>query len=253
MALRALLLRGLTCSCVLIAGVACTPQNPSTGTAAPHTEVSERATGSPEKEIPARGKAVLVDIPGFELIALQDGVPVFRSRVIVGRPGTPTPELTSTLYAIRFNPAWSPTPSMIRNEGAHYIPPGPQNPLGRILFELDNDQLIYLHDTNERNLFNQAERALSHGCIRVEQARQLASWALGISLAAVDGMVSRGATFSVPLPESIPVSLVSYASLHDGNRKALSYADIHRGEPKAVAQAREIGSQTPGCPAAAAP
>ena len=63
---------------------------------------------------------------------------------------------------------------MIRNEGLHYMPPGPQNPLGRMMFDLDNDEFIYLHDTNEKTLFKREQRALSHGCVRVEQARALA-------------------------------------------------------------------------------
>jgi Uncharacterized protein conserved in bacteria len=43
---------------------------------------------------------------------------------------------------------------MIRNEGLHYMPPGPQNPLGRMMFDLDNDEFIYLHDTNEKGCSN---------------------------------------------------------------------------------------------------
>ncbi|WP_246158309.1 L,D-transpeptidase family protein [Reyranella soli] len=117
--------------------------------------------------IPSRGRTIVVHIPSFELIALEDGAPVLRSRVIVGRPSTPTPELLSSMSSIRFNPAWMPTPSMISNEGAHYAPRGPNNPLGQLLFELDNDQLIFLHDTNDRSLFSRSNRALSHGCVRV--------------------------------------------------------------------------------------
>ncbi len=181
----------------------------------------------------------MVDIPSFELIAYQEGAVAFRSRVIVGRPSSPTPELTSSIYAIRFNPSWSPTPSMIRDEGAHYMPPGPQNPLGRILFELDNDQLVYLHDTNERALFGQAERAFSHGCIRVEQARRLVSRALGVSPAEVDAMVPRGSTFSVLLPEAIPVSLV--------NSMALSFIDTRGKEPRVLEEARGYERQPSGC------
>ena len=69
---------------------------------------------------------MLVNIPSFELIALQDGEPVLRSRVVVGRPDSPTPELLSSMTAVRFNPSWTPTPAMVRNEGLHYMPPGPQ-------------------------------------------------------------------------------------------------------------------------------
>jgi murein L,D-transpeptidase YcbB/YkuD len=105
-------------------------------------------------DIPSRGKFVLVNTPSFELVALQDGVPVLRSRVVVGKPASATPEMLSSMFAVQFNPSWTPTPAMIRNEGLHYMPPGPQNPLGRIMFALDNDEFIFLHDTNEKELFN---------------------------------------------------------------------------------------------------
>lgn len=167
--------------------------------------------------IPSQGKAIVVHIPSFELIALEDGAPVLRSRVIVGRPATPTPELLSSMFAIRFNPAWMPTSSMIRYEGAHYVPPGPNNPLGQLLFELDNDRLIFLHDTNDRSLFGRSNRALSHGCVRVEQARPLAAWALGVSVPEVEAMISRKVTYSVPLPMPIPVHLVHFPNPLEAN------------------------------------
>lgn len=155
----------------------------------------------------------MVHIPSFELIALEDGAPMLRSRVIVGRPATPTPQLLTSMFSIRFNPAWMPTPSMMRYEGAHYVPPGPNNPLGLLLFELDNDQLIFLHDTNDRSLFGRSNRALSHGCVRVKQARPLAAWVLGVSARDVEAMISRKATYSVLLPTPIPVHLVSFPPL----------------------------------------
>jgi len=176
--------------------------------------------------IPSQGKFVLVNIPSFELIALQDGAPVLRSRVVVGQPKTTTPEMLSSMFALRFNPSWTPTPSMIRNEGLHYMPPGPQNPLGRVMFDLDNEEFIYLHDTNERGLFNRSQRALSHGCVRVEQARALAAWALGVSEQEIDAMIAKG-TYSVPLPDVIPVSLAYHTQFPDESGQIVSYPDIY--------------------------
>jgi murein L,D-transpeptidase YcbB/YkuD len=178
-------------------------------------------------DIPSRGKFVLVNIPSFELIALQDGVPVLRSKVVVGRPGADTPEMQTSMRALQFNPSWTPTPAMIRNEGARYTPPGPNNPLGRVLFDLENDELIYLHDTNEKGLFNRPQRALSHGCIRVEKPRALAAWVLGVPEQEIDAMIARGATYSVPLPESIPVSLAYHTQFPDEAGQVASYPDIY--------------------------
>ncbi len=51
--------------------------------------------------------------------------------------------------------------------------PGPQNALGRIKFMFPNEFNIYLHDTPEDYLFERAQRAYSHGCIRVERPVEL--------------------------------------------------------------------------------
>jgi len=185
--------------------------------------------------IPASGKFILVNIPSFELVALQDGVPVLRSRVVVGKPAATTPEMLSSMFAVQFNPSWTPTPAMIRNEGLHYMPPGPQNPLGRIMFALDNDEYIFLHDTNEKALFNRVQRALSHGCVRVEQARLLAAWSLGVSEQEIDAMVSQGKTYSVPLQEIIPVSLVYLTRFPDEHGQVVSYPDIYNNGQSANA------------------
>jgi murein L,D-transpeptidase YcbB/YkuD len=194
---------------------------------APSAYVMSLRSQGVNTEIPSRGKFVLVNIPSYELIALQDGVPVLRSRVVVGKPAAATPELLTSMYALQFNPAWTPTPSMIRNEGAHYIPPGPQNPLGRMTFDLDNDEFIYLHDTNEKGLFRREQRALSHGCIRVEQVRALAAWALGVPEKEIDDMIARGTTYSVPLPEVIPVALAYHTRFPDAQGQLAAYPDIY--------------------------
>jgi murein L,D-transpeptidase YcbB/YkuD len=131
------------------------------------------------------------------------------------------------MFAIQFNPSWTPTPSMVRNEGLHYMPPGPQNPLGRMMFALDNEEFIYLHDTNERALFNRSQRALSHGCVRVEKARSLAAWSLGVSEQEVDSMTSHGKTHSVPLAEPIPVALVYFTRFPDEQGRIVSHPDIY--------------------------
>ncbi len=51
---------------------------------------------------------------------------------------------------------------------------GEENALGIIKFTFDNPYSVYLHDTNAKALFKREKRALSHGCIRLEKARELA-------------------------------------------------------------------------------
>jgi murein L,D-transpeptidase YcbB/YkuD len=52
--------------------------------------------------------------------------------------------------------------------------PGADNALGRIKFMFPNRFNIYIHDTPSKSLFARAERAFSHGCIRVSDPFTLA-------------------------------------------------------------------------------
>ncbi len=56
--------------------------------------------------------------------------------------------------------------------------PSRSNALGRVKFLFPNAASVYLHDTPSPELFARERRDLSHGCIRVEQAGQLAEWVL---------------------------------------------------------------------------
>lgn len=51
--------------------------------------------------------------------------------------------------------------------------PGPQNALGLVKFMFPNIHDVYLHDTNNRVLFDEPDRAFSSGCIRVEKPIEL--------------------------------------------------------------------------------
>lgn len=48
--------------------------------------------------------------------------------------------------------------------------PGLDNSLGIVKFVFQNSHDVYLHDTPAKELFNQDDRALSHGCVRLENA-----------------------------------------------------------------------------------
>ncbi|TLU61480.1 hypothetical protein FE810_14685 [Thalassotalea litorea] len=52
--------------------------------------------------------------------------------------------------------------------------PGSFNPLGKYRFNMPNGYAIYLHDTPGKWMFRKPYRALSHGCIRLEQPELLA-------------------------------------------------------------------------------
>ena len=57
--------------------------------------------------------------------------------------------------------------------------PGPANQLGQVKFMFPNQDSVCMHDTPARSLFTQARRALSHGCIRVDDPIKLAEVLLG--------------------------------------------------------------------------
>jgi len=183
--------------------------------------------------VPARGKFILVNIPSYELIAFQDGAPVIRSKVVVGAPATSTPELLSNMYAIKYNPDWTPTPSIIRNEASEYIPSGPRSPLGRLKLELDNDQAIYLHDTPQKSYFGRTKRALSHGCVRVQQVRELAAWADGVSVDEIDQRIRTGRMYTERLPEEIPVYIGYYTRFPDEFGQPVDYPDVYANKDEA--------------------
>jgi murein L,D-transpeptidase YcbB/YkuD len=55
---------------------------------------------------------------------------------------------------------------------------GDANALGVLKFNFPNKHAVYLHDTNQRYLFAKKDRALSHGCVRVESWKRLAEYIL---------------------------------------------------------------------------
>ncbi|UJP63354.1 L,D-transpeptidase family protein [Mongoliitalea daihaiensis] len=52
--------------------------------------------------------------------------------------------------------------------------PGQQNSLGLVKFMFPNKYAVYIHDTPSRSLFAREDRALSHGCIRIQKPFELA-------------------------------------------------------------------------------
>ncbi len=90
--------------------------------------------------------------------------------------------------------------------------PGPDNSLGRIKFMFPNEYSIYLHDTPNRELFNQNDRAFSSGCIRVQDPMFLATYLLGdtseAGQARIESLLATGETQALLLSEKIPIYLV---------------------------------------------
>lgn len=90
--------------------------------------------------------------------------------------------------------------------------PGSMNALGKVKFNFPNHHDVYMHGTPSAAPFRRARRAISHGCIRVEDPQGLAEWVLHGApdwtperiRAAMEGE----RTLEVPLSSPIPVLLV---------------------------------------------
>jgi murein L,D-transpeptidase YcbB/YkuD len=94
-----------------------------------------------------------------------------------------------------------------------------------VKFVMPNDHDIYLHGTPAKQLFSQARRDFSHGCIRVEDPAKLAAWVLRDKpewtpekiCAAMEGTE----TVTVVLEKPIPVLVIygTAAVMENGERR----------------------------------
>ena len=181
--------------------------------------------------VPQKGKAIVVNIPSYELIALEDGEAVLRSRVIVGRDvdGDRTPMVDTETSVVRFRPTWRPTPSMVRS-GKYKDrrwPAGPRNPLGLLAIRLEPGMLIYLHGTNQPKLFDREERALSGGCIRVERWDEIAAWVLDLDTDEVRRAANGSRTFDMDT-QGVPVLFRYFTAFPDAEGVLRTHMDVYR-------------------------
>ncbi len=152
---------------------------------------------------------VMVNVPDYTLKVVSDHHPVWRTKIVAGKPQTPTPLTSATMDTVIVNPSWYVPQSIIQNEllpqyasdpkifdrlglevkkgpdgNINVVqPPGAANALGRIKFNFPNKFQVYLHDTPEKNLFKYDRRAFSHGCMRVEDPTMFGQVMLHLAMA----------------------------------------------------------------------
>ena len=158
---------------------------------------------------------LLVNSAGSNAILYQGNEIRWQSRVQSGSPDRATPLLDSRISRVTLNPSWTIPPTIMREDKLPQIranpayfaerdlqvldaqgnrlnpmhidwtnprgvmlrqPPGPDNPLGQMVFRFDNPFSVFLHDTPSQSLFARAIRNVSSGCVRVEQATELADY-----------------------------------------------------------------------------
>ena len=113
--------------------------------------------------------------------------------------------------------------------------PGPWNSMGAIKFMMPNDFGIYLHDTPDKALFAKDDRWISNGCIRVEDAKRLASWLFGSMPASTTGNPEE----RVDLAQPVPV-YVTYLTA-EGNARGVTFRP-DRYDRDAAVLARYFGA-----------
>ncbi len=214
------------------------------------------------------GKAyVIVNIPDYSLQVVRDGVAIWQTKIVVGKPSMPTPLISEQMKFITVNPTWNVPPSIVQNEylpalrqnpmalariglrvehnrdGTIHVfqPPGERNALGRIRFNFPNKFLVYQHDTPHKHLFAHGKRADSHGCIRVQDPLKYAEVLLSIARPQ-DGYTAERLhrmfgknEQAITLPTPIPVHLTYQTVFVDPSGKLQVREDVYGRDAPTVA------------------
>ncbi len=128
--------------------------------------------------------------------------------------------------------------------------PGPRNALGRVKFIFPNEHSVYLHDTPSKALFGRAERAFSHGCVRVQNPFDLAEVLLGSDgwdqdkiKATLDSLETK----TVYLPEALPVLLLYWTADIGQTGDVHFYTDVYERDARITkAMAAPFKAELPG-------
>jgi murein L,D-transpeptidase YcbB/YkuD len=120
---------------------------------------------------------------------------------------------------------------------------GDNNALGVMKFNFNNPFAVYLHDTNQRYLFKNAVRDLSHGCVRVQEWEKLAFYiarndsinsprrdSLKYNTDSIRNWIAHKERRRIDVKNKIPL-FIRYFSCEGRNGKLLFYDDIY-GEDK---------------------
>jgi murein L,D-transpeptidase YcbB/YkuD len=219
---------------------------------------------------------VWVNIANAQLILYRGNRPAFTTRVVVGETDKQTPEVQATIKSVLFNPPWNVPRSIaakeiypklaqnpdylaqhhmiVRKGGLIQQLPGEKSALGQVKFEMPNRFDVYLHDTPLKNFFSTDNRRRSHGCVRVQNPRELAALLLQRPVETVEQRIALGHTNSLPLPEPVPVFFVYQTAFIDQNgalefrpdvyqRDEEIWDHLHRASQAPVAEREQTGQR----------
>jgi murein L,D-transpeptidase YcbB/YkuD len=196
---------------------------------------------------------LIVNIPAFELNAIENGKSVLDMKVVTGKKESPTPVLVDRMTTVVFSPYWNIPTEIVETEilpklerdpsyleknnieaveesGRYRQRPGPGNSLGQVKFLFPNHYNVYLHDTPAQALFERVERDFSHGCVRLDRPADLARYVLRDQPEWTEDKIQeamqRGVEQSVALKQPLPIYLV-YFTAWEENGALQRVADIY--------------------------
>jgi murein L,D-transpeptidase YcbB/YkuD len=216
-------------------------------------------------------KFILVNIANYQLDYINNLDTIFSTRAIVGKQYHETPIFTAEMSYIVFSPYWNIPYSIVKKEiapsvrkNSNYLSkknmevvtnsgrlvdpssvnwssrsfpymvrqkPGGSNSLGLVKFMFPNQHSVYIHDTPARTLFTREERALSHGCIRIQNPEKLAALLLKDDSAwtsdKIDAAMHQTKERIVNLDQKIPVVILYLTFWADSKGKAHFRPDIY--------------------------
>lgn len=204
----------------------------------------------------AEKEFILVNIAGARTYFVRADGSVWKARSITGSRYRKTPVFRDEIKYMEFNPTWTVPASIfrkdklsvirkdpaylernnyiVRNQNGETVPvssvnwsadnpgvtlvqmPGPNNALGLVKFMFPNEHAVYLHDTNDRSLFDRSERNLSSGCVRIEDPFELAEQLMENdsewSSSRMQSILDSGKTTRVNLLKPMPVMLTYWTA-----------------------------------------
>lgn len=115
--------------------------------------------------------------------------------------------------------------------------PGPQNALGLVRIDMQNEEGVYMHDTPLKPLFEQRARAFSAGCVRVQDVFKLVDWITRFEPGweqpgQVDATLQSGQALDLALTRPVPVYFTYITAWAEANGRVEFRSDIYKRDGK---------------------
>ncbi|QKD03852.1 L,D-transpeptidase family protein [Mesorhizobium loti] len=104
--------------------------------------------------------------------------------------------------------------------------PSEANALGELKILFPNKHAIYMHDTPQKSFFKQDMRALSHGCVRLQDPRGMAAAVLGTDVDYIAEKLKHGHS-TEDVTRKIPVYVAYFTAWPDMSGKVEYFGDVY--------------------------